>query len=33
MNIKSSQTLVKESLNIVKTLTPEGALKKIEKTK
>ena len=31
MNIKSSQTLVKESLNIVKTLTPEGALKKIEK--
>ena len=31
MNIKSSQTLVKEALNVVKTITPEEALEKLEK--
>ena len=31
MNIKSSQTLVKEALNLVKTITPEDALEKLEK--
>ena len=31
MNIKSSQTLVKEALNVVKTITPEEALEKLGK--
>ena len=31
MNIKSSQTLVQESLKVVETITPEDALKKLEK--
>ena len=31
MNIKSSQTLVQEALKVVKTITPEDALKKLEK--
>jgi len=31
MNIKSSQTLVQEALKLVKTITPEAALEKLEK--
>ena len=31
MNIKSSQTLVQEALKVVATITPEDALKKLEK--
>ena len=31
MNIKSSQTLVQEALNTVKTITPNEALDKLEK--
>ena len=31
MNIKSSQTLVQEALKIIKTITPEEALEKLEK--
>ena len=31
MNIKSSQTLVQEALKMVKTITPEEALEKLEK--
>ena len=31
MNIKSSQTLVQEALKVVETITPEDALKKLEK--
>ena len=31
MNIKSSETLVKEALKLVKTITPEEALEKLEK--
>ena len=31
MNIKSSQTLVQEALKVVKTITPEDALQKLEK--
>jgi len=30
MNIKSSKTLVEEALNIVKTISPDEALKKLE---
>jgi len=30
MNIKSSKTLVEEALNIVKTISPDEALKKVE---
>ena len=30
MNIKSSQTLVQEALKLVKTITPEAALEKLE---
>ena len=31
MSIKSSETLVKEALKLVKTITPEEALEKLEK--
>ena len=31
MNIESSQTLVQEALKLVKTITPEAALEKLEK--
>tara|TARA_B100000287_G_C20609634_1_gene771512 strand:+ start:1190 stop:1573 length:384 start_codon:yes stop_codon:yes gene_type:complete len=31
MNIKSSQSLVKEALKVVKTITPKEALEKLEK--
>ncbi len=31
MNIKSSQTLVQEALKMIKTITPEEALDKLEK--
>ena len=31
MNIKSSQTLVQEALKVIKTITPEEALEKLEK--
>ena len=30
MNIKSSKTLIEEALNIVKTISPDEALKKVE---
>ena len=30
MNIKSSKTLIEEALNIVKTISPDEALKKLE---
>ena len=31
MNIKSSQTLVEEALKVIKTITPEEVLEKLEK--
>ena len=31
MSIKSSQTLVQEALKVIKTITPEEALEKLEK--